>query len=173
MVLISLDSPLWGGTWLIANPAEEMGIRQVGVYCKLWNIGNYKISDSLLGSWLSLLWKGLFFVFPNASLKSQRRVSPVKTLAKAFLGSPVVRTLLSLQRARVPSLVGEAAWHSHKTEEEKKIPAKEQIIKKWETQRVIVMAVKQEIGCYSKRAIEFCFVFWMSSCERSLWRWYR
>ena len=71
----------------------------------------------------------MFFVFPNASLKSQRRVSPVKTLAKAFLGSPVVRTLLSLQRARVPSLVGEA-WHSHKTEEEKKIPAKEQIIKK-------------------------------------------
>ena len=163
MVLISLDSALWGGTWLIANPAEEMGIRQVGVYCKLWNIGNYKISDSLLGSWLSLLWKGLFFVFPNASLKSQRRVSPVKILAKAFLGSPVVRTLCFHCREHgFHPWSGKLHGTATKTEgKKKKIPAKEQIIKykKWEMQRIIVMAFKQEIGCSSKRAIEFCFVF--------------
>ena len=73
--------------------------------------------------------EGLFF-FPNASLKSQIRISPVKILAKDFPGSPVVRTLwLSLQRAWVPSLIGEAAWYSHKNEEKKKISAKEQIIK--------------------------------------------
>lgn len=169
MVLTSLDSPLWGGAWLTAKSAEEMGIMQVGVYCKLWNIGNYKISDSSLGSWLSLLWRGFFF-FLNASLKSQIRISPVKILAKDFPGIPVVRTLWFHCREHgfhpwLGKLHGTATkMEKKKKKKQEKIPAKEQIIKykKWEIQCIIVMTVKQEIRCYSKTAIEICFVLFLN-----------